>query len=112
MSALTPPSTVRELHYQVSAPVLGHFPGHHRSTRGGSGFEFRGHAALLDAPDPRRLDFHASLRDPFGNWVVQVYSQSKSIPVVMVADVSASMGFAGTCRKLSAAIRTVRFGSK
>ena len=70
MSALTPPSTVRELHYQVSAPVLGHFPGHHRSTRGGSGFEFRGHAALLDAPDPRRLDFHASLRDPFGNWVV------------------------------------------
>nr|WP_256354047.1 DUF58 domain-containing protein [Variovorax sp. dw_308] len=77
-----------------------HFPGHHRSTRGESGFEFRGHAALLDAPDPRRLDLHASLRDPFGNWVVRVYSQRKSIPVVVVADLSASMGFAGTRRKL------------
>ena len=88
-------AAVRELHYRVGAPVLGHFPGHHRSTRGDSGFEFRGHAALLDAPDPRRLDLHASLRDPFGDWRVRVYSQRKAIPVVVVADLSASMGFAG-----------------
>ena len=47
------------------------FPAHHRSTRGDSGFEFRGHAPLLDAPDPRRLDLHASLRDPFGDWIVR-----------------------------------------
>jgi uncharacterized protein (DUF58 family) len=91
---------VQELHYRVAAPALGHFPGHHRSTRGESGFEFRGHAALLDAPDPRRLDLHASLRDPFGNWIVRVYSQRKAVPVVMVADLSASMGFTGTRRKL------------
>ncbi len=91
---------VQELHYRVAAPALGHFPGHHRSTRGESGFEFRGHAALLDAPDPRRLDLHASLRDPFGNWIVRVYSQRKAVPVTMVADLSASMGFAGTRRKL------------
>jgi len=90
----------REFHYRVGAPALGHFPGHHRSTRGDSGFEFRGHASLLDAPDPRRLDLHASLRDPFGQWVVRVYSQRKAIPVVMVADLSASMGFEGTRRKL------------
>jgi uncharacterized protein (DUF58 family) len=80
--------------------VLGHFPGHHRSTRGDSGFEFRGHATLLDAPDPRRLDVHASLRDPFGNWLVKVYSQRKSIPVTMVVDLSASMAFEGHRRKL------------
>jgi len=90
---------VRELHYRVSAPVLGGFPGHHRSTRGDSGFEFRGHAALLDAPDPRRLDLHASLRDPFGDWRVRLYSQRKSVPVVVVADLSASMGFEGRQRK-------------
>ena len=95
-----PMSSVQELHYRVGSPALGHFPGHHRSTRGDSGFEFRGHASLLDAPDPRRLDLHASLRDPFGNWIVRVYSQRKSIPVVMVADLSASMGFVGTRRKL------------
>ena len=93
-------AAVREIHYRVGAPVLGHFPGHHRSRRGESGFEFRGHAALHDAPDPRRLDLHASLRDPFGQWIVRVYSQRKSIPVTRVADLSASMGFVGAQRKL------------
>ncbi len=89
--------TLAEIHYRIGNPALGHFPGHHRSRRGESGFEFRGHASLLDAPDPRRLDLHASLRDPFaidsGNWAVRVYSQRKSIPVAVVADLSASMGF-------------------
>jgi uncharacterized protein (DUF58 family) len=93
-------SSVREFHYRVAAPVRGHFPGHHRSKRGDSGFEFRGHASLIDAPDPRRLDLQASLRDPFGNWIVRVYSQRMAIPVVMVADLSASMGFEGERRKL------------
>ncbi|MEO7335906.1 MAG: MxaS protein [Caldimonas sp.] len=93
-------ASVRELHYRVGSPALGHFPGHHRSTRGESGFEFRGHAPLLDAPDPRRLDLHASLRDPFGNWVVRLHSQRMSIPVTMVTDLSASMGFVGARRKL------------
>ena len=95
-----PVQVVQELHYRVGAPALGHFPGHHRSPRGDSGFELRGHAPLLEAPDPRRLDLHASLRDPFGNWIVRVYSQRKAIPVAMVADLSASMGFVGSRRKL------------
>ena len=85
--------TTAEIHYRIGSPALGHFPGHHKSRRGESGFEFRGHASLLDAPDPRRLDLHASLRDPFGNWQVRVYSQRKAIPVAVVADLSASMGF-------------------
>ena len=93
-------SPIAELHYRVGRPALGHFPGHHRSLRGDSGFEFRGHASLLDAPDPRRLDLHASLRDPFGQWRVRVYRQRKSIPVMMAVDVSASMGFRGRHAKL------------
>jgi len=91
---------IREVHYRVGGPVRGHFPGHHRSTRGESGFEFRGHAPLLDAPDPRRLDLHASLRDPFGQWRVRVYRQRMSVPVAVVADLSASMGFAASPPKL------------
>ena len=103
MTALQPPAAlaIREVHYRVGAPALGHFPGHHRSTRGESGFEFRGHASMLDAPDPRRLDLHASLRDPFGDWRVRIYRQRMSIPVVVVADLSASMGFSGRARKLA-----------
>ena len=96
-----PARPIREVHYRVGAPVLGHFPGHHRSTRGNSGFEFRGHASLLDAPDPRRLDLQASLRDPFGDWRVRVYSQRKSVPVTVVADLSASMAFTGRAAKLA-----------
>jgi len=100
--SLTPEAAAepRELHYRVGSPVLGHFPGRHRSARGDSGFEFRGHAKLHDAPDPRRLDLHASLRDPFGDWIVRVYSQRQSIPVVLLADVSASMALGNGPRRI------------
>jgi hypothetical protein len=82
---------VAELHYRLSGAARGHFPGHHRSRHGGNGFEFRGHANLHDVPDARRIDVHASLRDPFGRWLVRLHSQRLSITVVVVADLSASM---------------------
>ena len=91
--------TIPELHYRSAHTVRGWFPGHHRSSRGDGGFEFRGHAPLADAPDARRLDLHASLRDPFGRWLVRVASQRMAIPVAMVADLSASMAFEGAVRK-------------
>jgi uncharacterized protein (DUF58 family) len=61
--------------------------------------EFRGHASLLRAPDPRRFDVAASLRDPFHRVMVRVYTQRAVVPVRVIADVSASMGFTGRCRK-------------
>lgn len=91
---------IREIHYRIAGAATGLFPGAHRSRSGDAGFEFRGHAALQDAPDVRRLDLHASLRDPFGNWIVRLHSERKSIPVTLVADLSASMGFEGAQRKL------------
>lgn len=91
---------IRELHYRIAGAATGLFPGHHRSRSGDTGFEFRGHASLQDAPDVRRLDLHASLRDPFGGWIVRLHSERKSIPVALVADLSASMGFEGAPRKL------------
>jgi uncharacterized protein (DUF58 family) len=91
---------IREVHYRIAGAATGVFPGAHRSRRGDGGFEFRGHAPLHDAPDARRLDLHASLRDPFGGWLVRLSSERRAIPVVLVADVSASMGFEGVVRKL------------
>ena len=82
---------IPELHYRLASATGGHFPGHHRSRHGGNGFEFRGHANLHDAPDARRIDVHASLRDPFGRWIVRLHNQRVSIPVAVVADLSASM---------------------
>jgi uncharacterized protein (DUF58 family) len=87
-------SVIPELHYRLAGAARGHFPGHHRSRHGGNGFEFRGHANLHDAPDARRLDMQASLRDPFGRWIVRLHSQRLSIPVAVVADLSASIGVA------------------
>ncbi len=100
MSDAVMPRAIAELHYRVSGAASGLFPGHHRSRSGDAGFEFRGHAALHDAPDVRRLDLLASLRDPFGAWQVRLHSQRKAIPVALVADLSASMGFEGAQRKL------------
>jgi len=95
------PRRVPELHYRIAGLARGGFPGRHRSASGDGGFEFRGHVPLLDAPDARRLDLYASLRDPFEGWVVRVHSQRKAIPVTLIADLSASMGFEGAQRKLA-----------
>lgn len=94
------PRAIRELHYRIGAPAAGVFPGHHRSRSGSTGFEFRTHAPLQDAPESRRLDVLASLRDPFGRWMVRLMSQRLSIPVAVVADLSASMAFRGPPAKM------------
>lgn len=91
---------IPEVHYRIAGLAGGGFPGHHRSRSGEGGFEFRRHASLADAPDARRLDLHASLRDPFGQWLVRINSLRQSIPVAVVADLSASMGFAGAQRRV------------
>ncbi|MGH8751708.1 MAG: DUF58 domain-containing protein, partial [Burkholderiales bacterium] len=91
---------MQEFHYKISWRARGAHPGHHRGMQSGGASEFRGHAPLLAHPDPRRLDLLASLRDPFSEWRVRVYSQKSSIPVYLIADVSASMGFGGVKRKL------------
>jgi len=92
---------MKEFIYRVERPAVGHFPGHHRSRRGDSGQEFRAHVPLHDAPDARRLDLHASLRNPLGEqWLVRVASERKAVPVYAVADLSASMSYEGRFRKL------------
>lgn len=91
---------VEEFHYRVPWRTKTSHPGHHHSTSAGGGFEFRGHASLLHAPDPRRFDVQASLRDPFEQLIMRLYAQRSSVPVYLIADLSASMGFQGTSRKL------------
>jgi hypothetical protein len=84
---------VREFHYRVSWRSRGSHPGYHRSSRTGGGIEFRHTAPLLQAPDPRRFDLRATLRDPFEQIMVRVYSQTSAIPVYALVDLSASLGF-------------------
>lgn len=89
-----------EFFYRARRPALGHFPGSHRSRRGEHGLQYRGHAPLIAAPDARRLDLHASLRDPFEQWLVRVFNERKAVPVYAVADLSGSAGYTGEHRRL------------
>lgn len=92
--------TIEAFHYRLPSRARGFEPGAHPGTQRGGGMEFRGHASLLKAPDPRRFDIAASLRDPFGEVKVRVYTQRSAVPVRVIADVSASMAFSGRCRKM------------
>ncbi len=84
-----------EFFYRIHWRARGHLPGGHRGTQAGAGFEFTGHRLLTDGADPRRLDIRASLRDPFERWQVRVFAQRSAIPVVLLADLSASMAVQG-----------------
>ncbi len=90
---------LEEFHYQISWRSHSAIPGQHLSTHAGGGYEFQGHAPLISNPDARNLDVHASLHDPFGQFFIRTFRQRSSIPVFVIADLSASMNFCGNCRK-------------
>lgn len=77
--------------------------GAHRSTQAGAGGVFRDLASLIQHPDPRRIDLRQSLRDPFGALHVRRFEEKSAICVSVILDVSASMAFEGTAKKLELA---------
>jgi uncharacterized protein (DUF58 family) len=91
---------LKEFHYKIDWRTKGHLPGHHRSTQSGGGLEFRGNVPLLASPDPRRLDIRASLSDPFEQWFVRSFRQRSQVPIYLIVDLSASLGFSGERRKM------------
>src|SRR5690349_12485625 len=89
-----------EFHYRLPRRLGAWRPGAHPATSLGAGQEFVAHASLYDRPDPRRLDLRASLRDVRGDWLVRVNRQRAAVPVHVLVDVSASMGFGSPVSKL------------
>ena len=86
---------VAEFDYRLPGKVRSQRPGGHKSDMSGGGMVFRRHVSLFSSPDPRRLDIRASLRDPAEQWWVREFQQRAAIPLVVVLDVSSSMGFRG-----------------
>lgn len=91
---------IPEFHYAVGWRAPGAQPGSHRGAQLGGGHEFAGHVPFIANPDPRHLDLRASLNDPFGQPMVRRFRQRCAIPVFVLADLSASLGFHGTASKL------------
>lgn len=89
-----------DLPYQIAWRALSQRPGSHRSRHAGPGGRFRDVVPFLSAPDPRRIDLRQSLRDPWEGLHVRRFEQTADTDVVLLADVSGSMGFRGQGDKL------------
>lgn len=88
-----------EFQYRVPWRATTCYPGAHRSVQRGNGYELHRIVPFYVAGDPRRFDVRATLRDPFGQLLVRTYKQRSKVPIVALADVSASMSFVGrTCK--------------
>ena len=79
-----------------------HF-GDHLGTQRGLGDDYRGNVSLLEYADARRMDVRHTLRDPFEQVQVRTYNQNNTTPVFAVCDVSSSMQFGASPRKLDKA---------
>lgn len=82
-----------EFHYQIPWRSRSAHPGRHAGIHSGGEHEFHGHAPLLSRPEPHNIDVHASLLDPFQQFLVRTFRQRGAITVTLIADLSASMGF-------------------
>lgn len=92
---------MKEVAYRIRWRGDGVQVGGHRSRAVGAGEEFRGVVPLVEGRDARRIDLRASLADPFGRPWVREFRQRSRVPVMLLADLSRSMRFAGrTDRRL------------
>lgn len=86
--------------YRVRWKTGGIRPGAFRGTQSGAGERFRSSIPLHARADPRRVDVRASLRDPLGGIWVRDFEQNSALKILVLADVSASMGFVGRHDKI------------
>jgi len=82
------------LHYRLPWQSSSVYPGAHPGQMIGAGQLFKRHEPLIASPDPRRIDLRASVLDPFFGYRVRVYQQQSTVKVYLIADMSASMGYA------------------
>ena len=86
--------------YRVRWRARGIRPGAFRGTLSGPGERYRNSVPLHARADPRRLDVRSTLRDPLGAIWVRDFEQQTALDVVVLADVSASMGYVGRHDKM------------
>jgi uncharacterized protein (DUF58 family) len=86
--------------YRVRWKTGGIRPGAFRGIHSGPGERFRTSVPLHARADPRRLDVRATLRDPLGGVWVRDFEQQSALKVLVLADVSASMGYIGRHDKM------------
>ena len=92
---------IEEFHYRVPWRTHSAHPGLHPGSQLGGEHEFYGHTPLVRRPEAHNIDVHASLLDPFQQFVVRTFRQRGLINVCLLADLSASMNFDNKLRILA-----------
>lgn len=91
------------MHYRVRWKPSGIHPGASSGVQAGSGDQLRALVQLRDHPDPRRLDLRASVRDPLERLWVRDFHLNTALKIVVLMDMSASMGYVGRVSRMSVA---------
>ena len=81
--------------YRLSGLSSSVFVGKHASRWQSHGQLFKQHAPFTANDDARRIDIRASVLDPFERYQVRHYQQHSLLTVYLIADLSASLSFAG-----------------
>jgi len=90
-----------EICYRTRRRADGIVIGAHRSRSVGGQGVFLDQVSYLHQPDPRRIDLRLTLRDPFETVYVRRYEQRMAIALYAIVDLSRSMKFEGTTRKMA-----------
>jgi hypothetical protein len=90
-----------EIRYRTRRRAEGIVIGAHRGRSLGGQGVFLDQVSYLHQPDPRRIDLRLTLRDPFETVYVRRYEQRMAIALYAIVDLSRSMKFEGTTRKMA-----------
>lgn len=97
-------------------PARGHLKGMHRSSRSGSGMEFKDYRPYGDGDDMKRVDWRAYLR--LDRLLVKLFVEEADLPIYLFLDCSASMASGAAAgepskfdygRKVAAALAHIGF---
>jgi uncharacterized protein (DUF58 family) len=90
-----------EISYRPRGRAEGVIIGAHRGRGTGGQGVFLDQVPYLRHPDPRRIDLRLTVRDPFETIYVRRHEQRFAIALYTVIDLSRSMSFEGTARKMA-----------
>lgn len=90
---------LEEIDYWFARTSRGYQMGQHRSMTPGAGFTVKGYDTLCDRPDFSRIDWIQTILSGSKIPLVKVVEQKSAITMVIMVDVSASMGIAGWVHK-------------
>jgi len=90
-----------EISYRPHGRAEGVVIGAHRGRGTGGQGVFLDQVPYLRHPDPRRIDLRLTVHDPFETIYVRRYEQRLAIALYAVVDLSRSMRFEGTARKMA-----------